>query len=105
VSRPRVLLQKDETGEKLEPIEEVVIDVDEEHSGIVVQKMSSARPRWSRCARRAATAAAGVPRPDARPDRLPVELLTDTRGTGVMNRLFHAYEPYKGEIPGRITAC
>ena len=33
------------------------------------------------------------------------ELLTDTRGTAVMNRLFHAYAPYKGEIPGAVTAC
>ncbi len=45
VSRPKVVLQKDESGQLLEPIEEVVIDVDEEHSGVVVQKMPSARPR------------------------------------------------------------
>jgi GTP-binding protein len=103
VSRPKVVLSRDEkTGEHLEPIEEVVVDVDEEHSGIVVQKLSERRGDMM----------------EMRPSgggrlrlvfHVPTrgllgyqsELLTDTRGTAVMNRLFHAYAPFKGEIPGR----
>ena len=103
VSRPRVVMQKDEaTGELLEPIEEVVIDVDEEHSGIVVQKMSERRadmiemrPSGGNRLRLVFHA----------PTRGLIgyqgELMTDTRGTAIMNRLFHAYAPFKGEIAGR----
>ena len=73
VSRPRVVMQKDENGELLEPIEEVVIDVDEEHSGVVVQKMSRAQGRDGRAASvRRQPPAPRLPRADARPDRLPV---------------------------------
>ena len=102
VSRPRVVLQKDDDGGWLEPVEEVVIDVDEEHSGVVVQKMSERkaemiemRPSGGHRLRLVFYA----------PTRGLIgyqgELLTDTRGTAVMNRLFHNYLPYKGEIPGR----
>ncbi len=103
VSRPRVVLQKDEvTGDWREPIEEVVIDVDEEHSGVVVQKMSERkaeliemRPSGGHRQRLVFYA----------PTRGLIgyqgELLTDTRGTAVMNRLFHGYAPYKGDIQGR----
>ncbi len=103
VSRPKVLMRQDETtGALLEPIEEVVIDVDEEHSGVVVQKLSERRAdliemRPSGGGRLRLVFHA--------PTRGLIgyqgELLTDTRGTAVMNRLFHAYAPYKGEIPGR----
>ncbi|MDB5570606.1 MAG: bipA [Hyphomicrobiales bacterium] len=102
ISRPRVVFQKDENGETLEPIEEVVIDVDEEHSGVVVQKMAERKADMLEM------------RPSGG-DRLRLvfhaptrgligyqgELLTDTRGTAIMNRLFHEYAPYKGEIQGR----
>src|SRR6478609_1408179 len=103
VSRPRVVLQKDEaTGDWQEPIEEVVIDVDEEHSGVVVQKMSERkaemiemRPSGGNRQRLVFYA----------PTRGLIgyqgELLTDTRGTAVMNRLFHGYAAYKGDIQGR----
>jgi len=103
VSRPKVLLQEDPvTGEVLEPIEEVVIDLDEEHSGIVVQKM----------AERKADMTEMKPSGGGRlrlvfhaPTRGLIgyqgELLTDTRGTAIMNRLFHTYAPYKGPIQGR----
>jgi GTP-binding protein len=105
VSRPKVVMQKDEaTGERLEPIEEVIVDVDEGHSGVVVQKLSERRGELL----------------EMRPSgggrlrlvfRVPTrgligyqsELLSDTRGTAVMNRLFHAYAPFKGEIAGRRT--
>jgi GTP-binding protein len=103
VSRPRVLIEVDPaTGELKEPIEEVVIDLDEEHSGVVVQKMSERRAELV----------------EMRPSgggRLRLvfhaptrgllgyqgELLTDTRGTAIMNRLFHGYSPHKGTIQGR----
>jgi GTP-binding protein len=105
VSRPKVLMQTDEaTGEVLEPIEEVVIDLDEEHSGIVVQKMSERRAeliemRPSGGGRQRLVFYA--------PTRGLIgyqgELLTDTRGTAIMNRIFHAYAPHKGDIQGRRT--
>jgi GTP-binding protein len=102
VSRPRVVLKREENGDILEPIEEVVIDVDEEHSGVVVQKMSERRAdmiemRPSGGNRQRLVFYA--------PTRGLIgyqgELMTDTRGTAIMNRLFHAYEPYRGEIAGR----
>ncbi|SHG33440.1 GTP-binding protein [Kaistia soli DSM 19436] len=102
VSRPRVVFQKDENGQIEEPIEEVIIDVDEEHSGVVVQKMAERKAEMIEM------------RPSGG-DRLRLvfraptrgligyqgELLTDTRGTAIMNRLFHSYQPYKGVIAGR----
>ena len=102
ISRPRVVFQKSETGEILEPIEEVVIDVDEEHSGVVVQKMAERkadmlemRPSGGNRLRLVFHA----------PTRGLIgyqgELLTDTRGTAIMNRLFHEYAPHKGDIQGR----
>ncbi len=105
VSRPRVVMHKDEAiGEMLEPVEEVVIDVDEEHSGVVVQKMSE------RKAEMVELRPSGGNRVRLRffaPTRGLIgyqsELLTDTRGTAVMNRLFHDYQPYKGEIGGRVN--
>src|SRR3954447_23656664 len=103
VSRPRVVLQKDEaTGATLEPIEEVVIDVDEEHSGVVVQKMSE---RKSELIEMKPSGGNRLRLVFYAPTRGLIgyqgELLTDTRGTAIMNRLFHGYAPYKGEIQGR----
>jgi len=104
VSRPRVVMQKGEDGEILEPIEEVVIDVDEEHAGVVVQKMSERkaemielRPSGGNRQRLVFYA------PTRGLIGYQSELLTDTRGTAVMNRLFHAYEPFKGELAGRTN--
>ncbi|RIA45406.1 translational GTPase TypA [Dichotomicrobium thermohalophilum] len=105
VSRPRVVYQLDpDTGQRLEPIEEAIIDVDEEFAGTVVQKLSERRGDLI----------------DMRPSgggrqrlvlHVPTrgligyhgELLSDTRGTAVMNRIFHGYAPYRGEIQGRRT--
>jgi GTP-binding protein len=103
VSRPKVLLQNDpETGELLEPIEEVVIDLDEEHSGIVVQKLSE---RKAEMVEMRPSGGGRLRLVFHAPTRGLIgyqgELLTDTRGTAVMNRLFHAYAPYKGVIQGR----
>ncbi|MBB6260563.1 GTP-binding protein [Paenochrobactrum gallinarii] len=102
VSRPRVVMREGENGEKLEPIEEVVIDVDEEHSGVVVQKMSE---RKAEMVELRPSGGDRVRLVFHAPTRGLIgyqsELLTDTRGTAIMNRLFHDYQPYKGEIEGR----
>jgi GTP-binding protein len=102
VSRPRVLLRKDDAGELEEPIEEVVIDVDEEHSGIVVQKMSERKAEMTELK---PSGGGRVRLVFHAPTRGLIgyqgELLTDTRGTAIMNRIFHAYAPYKGTIQGR----
>jgi GTP-binding protein len=105
VSRPKVVMQRDETtGKLLEPIEEVVVDVDEEHAGIVIDKLSQRKAdlvelRPSGGGRQRLVFHA--------PTRGLIgyqgELLTDTRGTAVMNRLFHSYAEYKGDIAGRRT--
>jgi GTP-binding protein len=104
VSRPRVVYQKSEDGTLLEPIEEVLIDVDEEHSGIVVQKMSERkaemlemRPSGGNRLRLVFHA------PTRGLIGYQSELMTDTRGTAIMNRLFHAYQPYRGEMAGRVN--
>jgi len=103
ISRPRVIF-KTMDGQRQEPIEEVVIDVDEAYSGVVVNKMSERKAELT----------------DMRPSgggktRLTFlapsrgligyygEFLSDTRGTGLMNRLFHGYAPYKGAIQSRRT--
>ena len=102
VSRPRVLFKRGPDGVLLEPIEEVVIDLDEEHSGVVVRKLSE------RKAELVEMKPSGGGRLRLRffaPTRGLIgyqgELLTDTRGTGIMNRLFHAYAQHKGPIQGR----
>jgi len=104
IGRPRVLTQTNpETGEREEPFEEAVIDVDEEFSGVVVEKMSLRKGMMQ----------------DMRPSgggkvrltfHIPSrgligyhgEFLTDTRGTGMMNRLFLGYQPWAGPIEGRV---
>ncbi|MEM8541007.1 MAG: translational GTPase TypA, partial [Pseudomonadota bacterium] len=102
VSRPRVVYQKAESGERLEPIEEVVIDVDEEHSGVVVQKMSE---RKADLLELKPSGGSRVRLVFHAPTRGLIgyqsELMTDTKGTAIMNRLFHDYLPYKGDIAGR----
>ncbi len=101
VSRPRVLF-KSENGQRMEPIEEVFVDVDDEYSGVVVEKMTlrkaeltGMRPSGGGKTRITFLA----------PSRGLIgyhgEFLTDTRGTGLMNRVYHGYAPYKGPIEGR----
>jgi GTP-binding protein len=101
ISRPKVLTRQAD-GHLLEPIEEVVVDVDDEFAGVVIEKMSLRKAEMQ----------------DMRPSgggktriifHAPSrgllgyhgEFLTDTRGSGVMNRLFHGWSAWKGEIPGR----
>jgi GTP-binding protein len=102
VSRPRVVLEKAENGQLQEPIEEVVIDVDEEFSGVVVQKMSERKAEMIEMKPSGGNRLRLV---FYAPTRGLIgyqsELLTDTRGTAIMNRLFHGYAAYKGDIQGR----
>ena len=102
ISRPRVLYGEDDKGSRTEPYETVVIDVDDEHAGTVVEKMAirkgemtDMRPSGGGKTRITFTA----------PSRGLIgyhgEFLSDTRGTGIMNRLFEKYGPYKGKIEGR----
>ncbi|ODR95845.1 GTP-binding protein TypA [Methyloceanibacter stevinii] len=102
VSRPRVLFSRDDSGQLLEPIEEVVIDLDEEHQGAVVQKLSE---RKADLIEMKPSGGGRVRLVFHAPTRGLIgyqsELLTDTRGTGIMNRLFHGYAPHKGAIQGR----
>lgn len=102
ISRPQVLM-REEDGQRLEPIEEVTIDVDDDYSGAVIEKITGAR-KGDLVEMR--PAGAGKTRIVAHvPARGLIgyhgEFLTDTRGTGIMNRVFHGWVPYKGPIPGR----
>lgn len=101
VSRPRVLL-KEENGKLLEPFEEVVVDVDDEYTGTVVEKLSQRkanmldmRPSGGGKTRLIFIA------PSRGLIGYQSEFLTDTRGTGVMNRLYHSHDAYKGDLAGR----
>ena len=104
VGRPRVIYKEDADGKRLEPIEEVVIDVDAEYSGVVVEKLGGRRGEMiemrptGACKNRLRFLA---------PTRALIgyhnEFMTDTRGTGVLYRLFHDYAPYKGAIDQRRT--
>lgn len=104
ISRPRVVYQNDDAGQLLEPIEEVTIDVDEEHSGVVVQKLSERKGELLEMR----PSGGGKQRlvmlvPTRGLIGYQGEFLTDTRGTGVMNRIFHDYAPHKGAIASRHT--
>ena len=103
ISRPRVLYKEDpDTGERLEPYEEAVVDVDDDYTGVVVEKMALRKAEMT----------------DMRPSGIGKtritflapsrgligyhgEFMTDTRGTGIMNRVYHSYGPYKGALTGR----
>lgn len=103
ISRPRVVFQTDpETGQRLEPIEDVVIDVDDDFTGVVIEKLSARKAELKDMG----PSGAGKTRITLQaPSRALIgyqgEFLTDTRGSGVLNRVFSHYEPYKGAIEGR----
>ncbi|GGC65829.1 translational GTPase TypA [Chelatococcus reniformis] len=104
VSRPRVVFSQGPGGEVLEPIEEVVVDVDEEYAGTVVQKMSERRAEMIEMKPSGGNRQRLVFHAPTRGlIGYQSELLTDTRGTAIMNRLFHSYQDHKGEIPGRTN--
>lgn len=103
ISRPRVLYRKDEvTGERLEPIEEVQIDVDEEFVGSVVDSMNQRKSEMTDMR----PSGGGKTRiiflaPSRGLIGYHGQFLTETRGTGIMSRVFHSYGPYKGAVEGR----
>ncbi len=99
VSRPRVLFKKDKDGNILEPIEEVVVDVDDNYSGVVVEKLSSRKGDMIEMK----PSTGGKTRiifyvPSRGLIGYQSEFLTDTKGTGVLNRIFHNYGNYKGDM-------
>jgi GTP-binding protein len=102
ISRPRVIM-REENGERLEPIEEVIIDVDDEYTGAVIDKLTGERKGDL-----AEMKPAGVGKTRIVayvPSRGLIgyhgQFLTDTRGSGVLNRIFHEWAPFKGPIQGR----
>jgi GTP-binding protein len=102
ISRPQVIL-REENGVQVEPIEEVTIDVDDDYTGAVIEKLTGPRKGEMTDMRPSGT---GKTRITALvPSRGLIgyhgEFLTDTRGTGVLNRVFHSWAPHKGPIPGR----
>lgn len=102
ISRPRVIM-RDEDGQRMEPVEEVIVDVDDEFSGTVIDKLTGER-KGDLVEMR--PAGVGKTRIIAHvPSRGLIgyhgQFLTDTRGTGVLNRIFHGWTPYKGPIQGR----
>lgn len=105
ISRPRVLTRQAEDGSGLEePMEEVTVDVDEEYAGVVIEKMTTRKGQLIDIK----TATGGKSRllfecPTRGLIGYHGEFLTDTRGSGVLNRQFKAYGPHAGEIPGRRT--
>lgn len=102
VSRPQVLFQKDESGNRLEPIEEVTIDVDDEFSSTVVDAMNKRKADMQDMR---STGAGKTRLVFLAPSRGLIgyqsRFLTDTRGSGVLNRVFHSYGPHRGPISGR----
>jgi len=103
ISRPRVVYQTGENGERQEPIEDVVIDVDDEFSGVVIEKLSARKAELTDMG----PSGAGKTRIQLKcPSRSLIgyqgEFLTDTRGSGVLNRVFSHYEGHKGAIEGRL---
>ncbi|NGM47633.1 translational GTPase TypA [Rhodobacter sp. SGA-6-6] len=102
ISRPRVIM-REEDGQRMEPVEEVIVDVDDEFSGTVIDKLTGER-KGDLVEMR--PAGVGKTRIIAHvPSRGLIgyhgQFLTDTRGTGVLNRIFHGWTPYKGTIQGR----
>ena len=102
ISRPQVIM-REENGQRMEPVEEATIDVDDEYTGAVIEKLTGAR-KGDLVEMR--PAGAGKTRIIAHvPSRGLIgyhgEFLTDTRGTGVLNRVFHGWTAHRGPIPGR----
>ena len=102
ISRPRVLFKTDENGGRTEPMEEIQVDVDDEFVGVVVESLS-----FRKCEMRDMRPSGGGKTKITfiGPSRGLIgyhgQFLTETRGTGIMNRVFENYGPYKGAIPGR----
>lgn len=102
VSRPKVLFKKDEQGKLLEPIEEVVIDVDEEFSSAVIDRLNQRKAEMTEMKPTGGNKTRLIFKvPSRGMIGFQGEFLTITKGTGVLNRIFHSYEPHKGELNKR----
>ncbi len=104
VSKPEVLFRNDENGKKLEPMENVTVDVDQEYSGAVIQALGKRKGELIEIS----TSPSGYTRlifliPARGLIGYRQQLLTDTHGTGTLNNEFDSYQPYKGEIPRRTV--
>jgi len=104
VSKPEVIFHE-EDGKKLEPIELVSIEVDEQYSGVVIEKLGKRKGEMIHM-----ETGMGALHMDFKvPSRGLIgyrnEFMTDTRGTGVMHSLFDSYEPFKGDIEAQVTGC
>lgn len=102
IGRPRVLYKTDESGQRLEPIEEIQVDVDDEFVGVVVESLSQRKAEMTDMR----PSGGGKTRITfLGPSRGLIgyhgQFLTETRGSGIMNRVFHDYGAYRGAIPGR----
>jgi GTP-binding protein len=102
ISRPQVIL-RERDGVTMEPIEEVTIDVDDDYTGAVIEKLTGPRKGEMTDMRPSGTGKTRIMAlvPSRGLIGYQGEFLTDTRGTGVLNRVFHSWAPHKGSIPGR----
>ena len=104
VSRPEVIVQHDENGKTLEPMEELIIDVPEEYQGVVIQKLAQRKGELKNME----NSGTGVLRLEFKiPTRGLIgyrdEFLTDTKGTGIMNSYLEGYEEWRGDFPTRYS--
>lgn len=106
VSKPQILLKKDDDGTMLEPVEEVLLDIDEEYSGVVVEKLSARKGEMIEMKN---TGHGKLRLVFYIPSRSLIgyqsEFRNDTRGTGVLSRIFHSYQPLKGDIITRRSGA
>ena len=101
VSRPHVVYKIDENGNKLEPVEEVIIDVDDEYASTVIDSMNKRKAEMLDMRNTSGKTRVIFKAPSRALIGYQSKFLTDTRGTGVINRLFNSYGPHKGEIATR----
>ena len=102
VSRPEVILHKDPvTGEKLEPYEDLTIDVPEVSMGVVMEKLGTRKAEMTDMHQEASRMRLHFKIPSRGLIGYRSEFMTDTRGEGIIHSLFSHYGPYKGELPGR----
>ncbi|MWV54568.1 translational GTPase TypA [Chlorobium phaeovibrioides] len=106
ISRPQVIMQKDESGAMLEPVEHVTIDIPEEYTGVIIEKMGRRKAEMKHMG----TLRGGMVRLEFEiPTRgligYNLEFTTDTKGEGIMAHVFHEYQPFKGKLPSRETGA
>jgi len=101
VSRPHVVYKIDENDKKLEPIEEVIIDVDDEYASTVIDSMNKRKAEMIDMRNTSGKTRLIFLAPSRALIGYQSRFLTETRGTGVINRLFHSYGPFKGDISTR----